>query len=73
MMIGKISSISLYITVLLVSPAALHGQETIVDSSGVVSVDSLALSARVSERADSLMRPILSPVRRPNLPLILCY
>ncbi len=56
MMIGKISSISLYITVLLVSPAALHGQETIVDSSGVVSVDSLALSARVSERADSLMR-----------------
>lgn len=56
MMIGKISSISLYITVLLVSPAALHGQETIVDSSGVVSVDSLALSVRVSERADSLMR-----------------
>lgn len=56
MMIGKISSISLYITVLLVSPAALHGQETIVDSSGVVSVDSLALPARVSERADSLMR-----------------
>ena len=55
-MIGKISSISLYITVLLVSPAALHGQETIVDSSDVVSVDSLALSARVSERADSLMR-----------------
>lgn len=56
MMIGKISSISLYITVLLVSPAALHGQATIVDSSGVVSVDSLALPARVSERADSLMR-----------------